>query len=350
MGCAGDGDASTHPFTSSWLISAFALPYAGVDLSRSAGDPGDAAVRLGAGSARLGACGRLRLGKSALIYSLAYEPYGAEESARVDSSRWGRILAAEAGFPIVRWLTLHGGVRKVAFSYGHDESEQSLALPVRPFLSNSLAPDRRLGVTLDDNWGPSRVLVGIYESARTFAEFPSSDILVVARGVMEPIGPVGRSISTVNDDPYWIPRFRVAINISTLLQWDPRPNASLGYAIGGDLPIKFGPLGLVVEYLYAKNTGIEDTTAPPGARADRQGLWAQAALMLLRPYVELEGRYEWFDLPSDEKQQFHALTGGLTAYVQGGLLKLQAAYGHRFHYAGPTVQDDYLLLEMQTAR
>ncbi len=348
VGCAGDGEPKKAPFAASFLLAAFALPYAGTDLARRAGDAGDVGVRLFPGSARLAVCGRLHLKRGTLVYTLGYEPYAEEEATRSQGQRWGRILSAEMGYSLFDWLTLFGGVRKVAFSYGHDEPEESIALPVRPYLSSSLAPDRRLGITVDDNWGPVRVILGLYESARTFSTLASSDVLATARGVMEPLGPVGRSLSTVADDPYWASRFRVAINVSLLLDWNPRPDAPLGLVFGGDLPMKIGPLGLVVEYLYAKNAPIEGPVSGPPT--GRQGAWAQAALMLLRPYLELEGRYEWFDMPSDDRQRFHSLTAGLTGYVQKGTLKLQAAYGHKFHSAGPAVQDDYVLFVMQAAR
>lgn len=355
--CAGDGDLrdwqTGQPLVGaaavSVLLSARALPYAGADLAFRRGDPGDAATRLQPGTARVALCGRLRLPRGELRYHLGYEPYDASEVARLDRSPWGRVLAAEIGYPLWSWLALYGGVRKVAFSYGHDEPEQALALPVRPYLSNSLAPDRRLGLTIDNNWGPVRIIVGLYESARTFQAFPESSVLVTARGVMEPFGPVGRSLSTVADDPYWRWRLRAAFNLSILLDWIPRGEAPLGLVLGGDLPIKYGPLGLVVEYLYARSAPLQDPGLPPTLRADRQGAWAQAALMVLRPYLELEGRYEWLHAPTDARQRFHALTAGVTGYVFRDQIKVQAAYGHKIHYAGPAVRDDYLLLLLQIA-
>jgi hypothetical protein len=304
---------------------------------------------LSLGTARVALCGRLPLRRGELRYQLAYAPYDVSEAAHADAAPYGRILAAELGYPIFRWLAIYGGIRKVAFSFGHDDPEQSLSLPLRPYLSNSLAPDRRLGLTIDNNWGPARVLLGVYESARSFAEYPQSTFLVTARGAMEPFGPVGRSISTLADDPYWRKRARVAFNLSVLLDWAPRGDAPVGLVVGGDIPFKYGPFGLVVEYLYARSARFEDPSMPPAMRADRQGVWAQAALMVLRPYLELAGRYEWFDVPTDERQRFHALTAGLTGYVFGDRVKVQVAYGRKFHYAGPALRDDYLLLLVQVA-
>ena len=353
--CAGDGglyewengEPVVGTVAVSALLNARVFPYRGAELALRRGDPADAGTSLVTGTARVAVCGRLALRRGELRYHLAYAPYDVSEAAHADAEPFGHILAAEIGYPLWRWMTIYGGIRKVAFSFGHDDPEQSLALPLRPYLSNSLAPDRRLGLTVDNNWGPARIILGLYESARTFAAYPQSDVLVTARGAIEPIGPVGRSISTLNDGVYWRGRARIALNLSILLDWAPRGDAPLGLVVGGDIPFKYGPFGFVVEYLYARSAPFEDPSMPPGLRADRQGIWAQAALMVLRPYLELEGRYEWFDVPTDERQRFHALTAGLTGYVLQDRVKVQAAYGRKFHYAGPAVRDDYLLLLLQ---
>lgn len=353
--CAGDGSPydweTGRPVVGvvavSTLLNARVFPYRGAELALRRGDPGDAGTTLSPGTARVAVCGRLQLRRGELRYHLAYAPYDVSEAAHADAAAYGRILAAEVGYPLWSWLALYGGIRKVAFSFGHDDPEQALALPLRPYLSNSLAPDRRLGLTIDNNWGPARVLVGLYEGARTFAAYPQSTVLMTTRGALEPIGPVGRSISTVADDSYWRRRARIAFNLSILLDWAPRGEVPLGFALGGDIPFKYGPFGLVVEYLYAHSAPFEDPSMPPGLRADRQGLWAQAALMMLRPYLELEGRYEWFDVPTDERQRFHAMTVGLTGYVLHDRVKAQAAYGRKFHYAGLALRDDYLLFLLQ---
>jgi hypothetical protein len=355
--CAGDGGVydweTGQPVVGrvavSGLLSARFFPYRGADLALRGGDPGDAGRPLSPGAARLALCGRLPLRRGELRYQLAYEPYDVTEAAHVDATPFGRVLAAEVGYSPWSWLGIYGGIRKVAFSFGHDEPEQVMALPLRPYLSNSLAPDRRLGLTIDSNWGAARVITGLYESARTFAAYPNSSLLMTARGAMEPFGPVGRSISTVADDPYWRQRFRVAFNVSVLLDWSPRGEAPLGFAIGGDLPWKYGPFGLVVEYIYARGVRFEDPSVPPELRADRQGLFAQAALMVLRPYLEVEARYEWFDVPTDARQRFHALTAGLTGYIFRDHVKAQAVYGHKFHDKSLTLRDDYLMLLIQIA-
>ena len=113
--------------------------------------------------------------------------------------------------------------------------------------------------------------------------------------------------------------------------------------------MKWGPVGFVAEVLYGKNVLEQAPSAVPNARYDRVGVTGQLALMLWRPYLELEARYEWFHAPDVERQQFHAVTTGMTGYLYETHLKLQLAYGHKFHYAGPPVRDDYVLMVLQIA-
>jgi hypothetical protein len=105
-------------------------------------------------------------------------------------------------------------------------------------------------------------------------------------------------------------------------------------------------VGAVVEYLFGSNT-VEEGPAG-GPRLDRQGVWAEAAVMLWRPHLELDARYQWFDEPPTARQRWQALTVGATAYALGATLKLQFAYSHKFHLV-PIYEDDVALLVLTAA-
>ena len=85
--------------------------------------------------------------------------------------------------------------------------------------------------------------------------------------------------------------------------------------------------------------------APP---RDRKGGYLQAALMMLRPYLEAGARIEWMDADADLRQQYYGFTAGVTGYVGGSQLKLQAAYTYKLHPALADLRDDYLLISAQT--
>lgn len=352
-GCAGDG----APGNSAWprrdlsltgLLSLQALNVAGSELNVYLGDPVDG-DRLQARLVRFGACGRTKLKLGSLTWALVYEPWDPVEARRIDSYRWGRFAAAELGWQPLRWLSAYVGIHKLPFDFGAGEPEQARALPILPSVTRGVAPDRRLGATLDLDFGTVHLVGGGYESARQLGDIGSGGILVAARALVEPIGPVGTALSTVDDEPFWRKRARVGVDLAVLYEWTPR---NQGFAFEADAPFKWGPLGFVAEYVYASSLTAVEPSFPLTARGSRQGLFAQGALLVLRPWIELEARYEWQTRPvvEDPRGTFHALTGGLTVYGWRTWIKAQLAYSHRFHYAGVTPDDDVGLLVLTVAR
>ncbi len=359
--CSGDGmpppvrehaDTRVPPYSLqlSALVQAWGAAFAGRDVRQTDLDAVDGAG-LYLGVARLGACGLLRTPSGPISWTVVYEPFSLDEDAHPDHRAWGRIVAAELGFAPWSWLTISAGIRKVAFSYGHDEPLELRALPIIPYVSQSVAPDRRAGITLDDDFGAAHVVIGVYEGARDLSITDDGGMLLAARLVAEPIGPVGNTVSTRGDPAVWRRRMRFAINASILYQY---ANGASNYALAADGALHWGPVGLAGEYVFASDTTVE---APvrllPYPAPARQGLWAQAAVMLWRPWIEVSARYDWFDNPAQAGQRFHAVTAGLDLYG-GRLLKLQAVYTHKFHYGlaavgAPDIDDDVFLLVGQLA-
>lgn len=353
LGCAGDGAPPGSGWPRRWLaltgiLSGQGLLAGGRDLNVYSGDAVDGdgfQARL----IRFGLCGRVPLKLGSLSWAVVYEPWSALEARRVDRYGWGRFAVAELGWQPLDWLGAYLGIRKVRFDFGGDEPEQQRALPLLPALTLGVAPDRRLGLTADVDFGAVRLIAGAYESARQLGDLAHAGILVAGRGLIEPLGPVGAALSTLDDGPFWQKRARFALDLSFQYEWTP---AGSGWSFGGDLPFKWGPLGFVVEYLYASTLPEERPTFLPAPRTSRMGLFAQAALMLWRPYLELELRYEWNQRPlvEDPRGSFHGLTYGLTVYAWRTWVKLQLAGSHRIHYAGVNADDDVGLLVVTLAR
>jgi len=360
--CAGDGlppNPRAHEggrLKLPWSVQVSALAqgwgaaFAGRDVRQTDLDAVDGAG-LYLGAARLGACGMLQTPSGPLSWTLVYEPYSLDESAHPDHRAWGRIAAAELGFAPWRWLTISAGIRKVAFSYGHDEPLELRELPVTPYISQSVAPDRRAGITLDDDFGAAHVVLGVYQGARDLRITTDGGMLIAARLVAEPIGPVGNVVSTRGDPEYWRGKPRFAVNASILYQY---ANGASNYALAADGALHWGPVGMAGEYVFASHTTVE---APvrllPFPAPSREGMWIEAAVMLWRPWIEVSARYDWLDNPAQAGQQFHAVTAGLDLYGRK-LLKLQALYTHKFHYGAmsagaPPIDDDVFLLVGQLA-
>jgi hypothetical protein len=171
-------------------------------------------------------------------------------------------------------------------------------------------------------------------------------MLLTARLVAEPIGPVGNALSTLRDPALWRPRPRFAVNASVMYQYD--ANGS-NFALGADGAGHWGPLGLVGEYIYASGTTVEGPVRLlPRPRPNRQGLWLGAALMLWRPWIELTARYDWMNDPGQAGQQFNAISAGLNVYAYKQYLRIQTQYAHKFHFnissTVPDIKDDLFLI------
>ncbi|HWE26446.1 MAG TPA: hypothetical protein VHB97_00510, partial [Polyangia bacterium] len=360
--CAGDGmppPAFDHagarlrlPYSVqvSALAQAWGVAYAGRDVRQTDLDAVDGAA-LYLGVARLGACGMLRTPSGPLSWNVVYEPYSLDESAHPDHRAWGRIAAAELAFAPWRWLTISAGIRKIAFSYGHDEPLELRALPIVPYVSQSVAPDRRAGLTLDDDFGAAHVVLGVYQGARDLAISANGGMLITARLVAEPIGPVGNTVSTRGDPALWRDHVRFAVNASILYEYI---NGNSNYALAADGALHWGPVGVAGEYVFASNTTVEaPVRVLPFPSPQRQGMWLEAAVMLWRPWIEASARYDWLDNGGQAGQRFHAITAGVDLYGRK-LLKLQAVYTHKFHYGAmsagaPAIDDDVFLLVGQLA-
>jgi hypothetical protein len=357
--CAGDGlppplahSGAAVPYSAqlSAFVQGWGAAYAGRDVRLSDLDAVDGSgVYLA--TARLAACGQLHTGWGPLSWGFGYEPYSVDEAGHSDRREWGRLTEAEVGLAPWRWLVLSVGVRKVAFSFGHDEPIQMLALPVRPYVSQSVAPDRRLGLTLDDDFGVARIVVGIYQGNRDLSITTNGGFLLSARLVAEPIGPVGNTVSTLFDPEYWRRRPRFAFNASILLQF---ADGNTHYALAADGVIHWGPVGLVGEYIYSSGTPVEAPLWPSAKLAPaRSGLYVEAAALLWRPWIELTVRYDWLDNPGQAGQEFHAFTAGATVYAVKQYLRLQALYTHKLHFDlfpnRPGIEDDVLLFAASLA-
>jgi hypothetical protein len=327
IGCAGDGDPPDAYIFPSGLAAI------DIDLYPKA------SFRLH--TARVALCGRAKLKRVTLLWSAGYEPFDADQRALPNAPAWGRLLDTYLGVKPFSWLTVYAGIRKLALGFAHDEPLQTRELPFRA-QSEAVIPDRQLGLTLDIDFGSARLVAGAYESAPSLDTLSSAGLMIAARALIEPLGPVGNRLSTVADAPVWRKRSRFGLNVSFLYIYDWRnyPNGydGNGYAIGGDVPFKWGPLGLVVEALWwsVSNRGT------PYLFAD-----GQFALMLWRPYLELSARWDLYAGSTVVANWRQDVSAGLTAYAWRSWVKIQLAYRRTFLFHANA---DALLLAIQLAR
>src|SRR6185312_5697789 len=251
------------------LVQAWGAAWTGRDVRQTDLDAVDG-DGLYLGVARIGACGMLGTKLGPLMWNVVYEPYSLDEAAHPDAYAWGRFAAAEIGFAPWRWLMISLGIRKIAFGYGHDEPIELRTLPVTPYVTQSVAPDRRAGITLDDDFGAAHVVLGVYEGARDLKVTADGGMLIAARLVAEPIGPVGNTVSTRGDPAEWRSRPRFAVNASILYQY---AQGESNFSLAADGALHWGPVGVVGEYVYASGTSVEAPVRHlPFPSLSRQGL------------------------------------------------------------------------------
>jgi hypothetical protein len=203
-----------------------------------------------------------------------------------------------------------------------------------------LAPDRRLGLTLDAELGVFRLAVGAYEGER-LPRFVQPSLLVVARGELEPWGPVGRR--TWPEYGGWTQRFHPATGLSGAYLLE--PDGLTRFALGADLAFAWRRLAVDGEVLYAQGWPLERPTdgtvggcsrvapgVPPGQCV---GAFLEALALLWRPYLSIAARGEYVDedLSLPGQHRFVALAGGVNVRVLEPLLQLQISYSRKIPLA-----------------
>jgi hypothetical protein len=193
-------------------------------------------------------------------------------------------------------------------------------------------PDRRAGLTLDMDFGVARIAGGVYQGAHRLDVDALGGVLLAARLVVEPFGPVGRTPWPTTAPGPWTARPRVAFGASGAFRDD---SVGSGWMIGGDVAFTIGRFLVDGEVLYARRWPLE-RAAPFGtsARADRLGAWLEQVVVAWRSRIGLALREEY----DDEGVLPHrvALGGGVTLDL-AHRVRLQAAYLEALPLVGASV-------------
>jgi hypothetical protein len=330
-----EGYAAARAIEPSASVTLWGAPWASGALRR-AGDPVDGAGFDLAG-ARFGVCGA----SDGAAYRIVYEPWDAAERARVDARSWGRMVDAALAWLPASWAAVAAGVSKVPFSRGREQPIGALPLAVLPYSTAAIAPDRRLGLTGDADFGVARLAAGLFMGSRSVDLDAPAGILAAARITLEPVGPVGRRTwpryearpPAPATGPSWNERMRGAAGLSIAYR---RDGEATGWAAGADFALHAGRLALDGEVLYADHWPLERPTPTPGALGRRIGGFVEALVLVWSPWLAVAARAEYLDedLSTARSGRFVAVAAGANLYALGPSIQLQALYSRRFPLAG----------------
>jgi hypothetical protein len=228
-------------------------------------------------------------------------------------------------------LAIHvdAGVLRVPFSLTRQVGDADLRLPERPAFARALTPDFRAGAGVSGDVGALAYAAAVMSASRFLdGDLFERGVLVAARLVAEPIGPVGmipwrRSL----DDPWtdWF-RFRHAVSFLYGTLAEPR---TLG--AGMDLTAQWRRLVATAEYLLVH--------APSG---DRQGAALEPGVTLGARRLDIVARGAW--------ERAGGVNGwgagaAVTAYARDARARLQIGF-ERQAGAAPLVAASYALARL----
>ena len=268
--------------------------------------------------ARFGFCGRA----GEFAFRLIWEPFSIEERAHVDHSsrEWGRLSDAAIGWAPFRWLVVTAGEQRVPSGRGREQPVGALALPLLPYTTIALMPDRRLGASIDGDLGALRLYAGAFASARTIDMLSrntgAEGLLAVARITITPIGPLGAR--ALPDAGAWTDRPRLRLGIT--VEYDSHTGGVLAET---DAAFAVGRVHLAGEVAFVRSWRGE-----AGNRYfydDALGTWLEAVVKLsdtIAAVARVEERWDY------GTSGFSALSSGMTIALPGPYVVLSAMATH----------------------
>ena len=262
------------------------------------------------------------------------------------------------------WAEPKIGQYKVPFDREFLTSAFSLQLIDRSIVSNTFSLQRDIGIEISGKLLQDQLAysVGMFNGSGANQNNVNQKFMYVGRVVYSPFGPVPYSQGAL-DTPA-SPKLSIGVAGAYLPGLKPGERKTLAGPLGNTniVPVKSNVYELTADVVFKyQNFSFEgsydfrniDPNKPttPFGEEKAQGFYLQGGYFLIPKKFELAARYAWVDpndpnQKDDNKQQEY--TGGLSYYMYGHQLKLQANYSF-FRNQNPTGHlDDHLVQGMMT--
>ena len=262
------------------------------------------------------------------------------------------------------WAEPQIGQYKVPFDREFLTSAFNLELIDRSIVSNTFSLQRDIGVEISGQLFHNQLAysVGMFNGSGANQNNVNQKFMYVGRVVYSPFGPVPYSQGAL-DTPA-TPKLSVGVAGAYLPGLKPGERKTLAGPLGNTniVPVKSNVYELTADVVFKyQNFSLEgsydfrniDPNKPgtPFGEEKAQGFYLQGGYFLIPKKFQLAARYAWVDpndpnQKDDNKQQEY--TGGMSYYMYGHQLKMQANYSY-FRNQSPTGhQDNHLVQAMIT--
>ena len=261
------------------------------------------------------------------------------------------------------WAQPKIGQYKVPFDREFLTSAFSLQLIDRSIVSNTFSLQRDIGIEISGKLLQDQLAysVGMFNGSGANQNNVNQKFMYVGRVVYSPFGPVPYSQGAL-DTPA-SPKLSIGVAGAYLPGLKPGERKTLAGPLGNTniVPVKSDVYELTADLVFKYQNfslegsydfrNIDPNKSTPFGQEQAQGFYLQGGYFLIPKKFEVAARYAWVDpndpnQKDDNKQQEY--TGGLSYYMYGHQLKLQANYSF-FRNQNPTGHlDDHLVQGMMT--
>jgi len=250
------------------------------------------------------------------------------------------ILDARITWCRFPWLAVSAGINKVPYSVLALQSSSRLELIERPVTVQTIAPDRRVGVTLSGAALGLEYAAGLYNGSTSVTS--GNQMGGLATGVRVQYNILGKPRAFVPGP------LRIAVGGGFM--YDQLPSVDAVRA-AGNLDVRFFRARLQGEFLWEHTVTDERPGSSAVEKGDtsRWGVVGELSAFVWRELVQLAFRYEYLKdnerLSTLGEQQL--FVGGVNVYLYRHRLKMQANYIHRREVEGKPWENDVAFAQIQ---